>query len=332
MADTQTPNVKFTLPEIGSSPNTWGNKINADWSQLDAFFGLPGTLNSIVKHDSQGRAIMQNAVHLLSTLGAAGATLFQFWMKGDPSVSSTNWNFRWANGVQDTETGGNTGSNWYLYRYDDAGDPFVPFMINRNTGVVKFETIPVVGADPIVTQSTATALQEPVGTVKMYAGNGDPPGGFYLICDGRILNTSAYAALFAAIGYAFGGTGSNFNLPNMAEKVVIGKSLTRNLVTQDTSVMGTVVGEGTHLLAASELPAHTHPITDPKHHHTITAPPAQFQGQSGGGGVQSVATGAGVVTTDAATGITQADANTGGGAAHNNVQPSIVMNFIIRVQ
>lgn len=35
MADANTPNHSFTLPEVGASRDTWGNKINANWTNLD---------------------------------------------------------------------------------------------------------------------------------------------------------------------------------------------------------------------------------------------------------------------------------------------------------
>lgn len=35
MADALTPNYNFTQPEIGGSDDTWGNKLNANWSLLD---------------------------------------------------------------------------------------------------------------------------------------------------------------------------------------------------------------------------------------------------------------------------------------------------------
>jgi len=52
----------------------------------------------------------------------------------------------------------------------------------------------------------------PVGTLLDYAGTTAPTG--YLMCDGRSLTTAAYPALFAVVGYAYGGGGANFNIPD----------------------------------------------------------------------------------------------------------------------
>ena len=53
-----------------------------------------------------------------------------------------------------------------------------------------------------------------VGELKWYAGRTVPNG--YLLCDGRAVSRTTYAALFAAIGtiYGSGDGGTTFNLPN----------------------------------------------------------------------------------------------------------------------
>lgn len=52
----------------------------------------------------------------------------------------------------------------------------------------------------------------PPGVVLPFAGSSPPEG--WLLCQGQPLNTTTYAALFAAIGYTYGGFGANFNLPD----------------------------------------------------------------------------------------------------------------------
>ena len=53
----------------------------------------------------------------------------------------------------------------------------------------------------------------PVGTLLDYAGSAAPSG--YLMCDGRSLSTTGtFAALYAVIGYVYGGSGSSFNIPD----------------------------------------------------------------------------------------------------------------------
>lgn len=69
------------------------------------------------------------------------------------------------------------------------------------------------------TQATTTNIQTvspgilvPSGVVFPFAGSVAPSG--YLLCDGTSYNTTIYAALFSAIGYAYGGSGANFNVPD----------------------------------------------------------------------------------------------------------------------
>jgi phage-related tail fiber protein len=60
----------------------------------------------------------------------------------------------------------------------------------------------------------------PSGAVFWFAASTAPTG--YLKANGASLSTTTYAALFAVIGYTFGGSGGNFNLPDLRAEFIRG--------------------------------------------------------------------------------------------------------------
>jgi len=89
----------------------------------------------------------------------------------------------------------------------------------------------------------------------------------YLNCDGSAVSRSTYSVLFALISTTYGaGNGSStFNVPNIAGRMIIGKSGTYSLAstggatTDSFTPAGTVSGNtASHALTEAELPAHSH--------------------------------------------------------------------------
>nr|DAG81238.1 MAG TPA: Long tail fiber [Caudoviricetes sp.] len=78
-----------------------------------------------------------------------------------------------------------------------------------------------------VTKNELANHAMPVGGIILSGFNGDR--GDFMICNGRSLNKNSYPALFSAIGYTFGGSGNNFNLPDMRGLVARGFDAGRNL-------------------------------------------------------------------------------------------------------
>ena len=151
----------------------------------------------------------------------------------------------------------------------------------------------------------------PVGSISLFAGTTVPSG--WLICDGSAVSRTTYANLFSVIGTTYGtGDGSTtFNIPDLQGRVPVGYK------SSDTSfdTIGETGGEKTHTLTIDEMPSHSH--------STI------YIGSFSGGN-PNTRTGYGyneVALNRSSYG--NSVANTGGGQPHNNLQPYIVMNYII---
>ena len=103
----------------------------------------------------------------------------------------------------------------------------------------------------------------PAGTVAMYAANATPPG--WLLCDGTSYSTTGiYANLYNTIGYVWGGSGANFNVPDLRGMFVRG---TGTNAAYPTAVGGSIGSSGHQ---NDQFQGHYHSINDPQHQHTYT--------------------------------------------------------------
>lgn len=177
---------------------------------------------------------------------------------------------------------------------------------------------------------TFGAHQKPtVGDTKTSVISNDHMG--WLKCDGRSVAVADFEFLFNVIGYSYGGSGSNFTLPNAAGRVpgIVGTGTDANSSTF-TIALGSTIGEYQHTLTVAEMPTHNHGVTDPQHQHTGTTDAAGNETESENvfGGVGANVSGAGTHTHTFTTNL-QSTAitinNTGGSNPHNNIQPTIGM-------
>lgn len=146
-----------------------------------------------------------------------------------------------------------------------------------------------------------------IGEVKMWPMAAAPSR--HLLLQGQSLLRVDYAELFAAYGVVYGSVdGTHFTLPDFRGRVPVGAGAGAGLTNRALGASG---GEETHLLTVPEIPAHRHTIT----------PTAAHRGGSGLGAFSGPLTEGASETQDA-----------GGGGAHNNMQPFLVVNWIVRAK
>jgi len=167
------------------------------------------------------------------------------------------------------------------------------------------------------------------GMVMPFAGSSAPSG--WLLAYGQAVSRTTYSDLFSAIGTTYGsGDGSTtFNLPDLRGRTVAGQddmggSSANRLTNQsgglDGDTLGATGGAETHTLTTSQMPSHSHTLgSNAKISTTFStsgANTAVRRDTLSGSALDAFISG----STEAA----------GSGSAHNNVQPTIILNYIIK--
>ena len=127
--------------------------------------------------------------------------------------------------------------------------------------------------------------------------------------------------MFSAIGYTYGGSGGSFNIPDIRGRIPVCVGTGSGLTARTLAQTG---GEESHTLTTNEMPSHSH-----------TSNATGGQGNLG----LAIADGSNTVTSaDSSQGELNVWTtpraltinNTGGGAAHNVMQPFIVLRYLIK--
>lgn len=125
-----------------------------------------------------------------------------------------------------------------------------------------------------------------VGSIIMVMSPTAPP--YSLLCDGTLYSTIAYPDLFAVIGYNYGGSGSQFAVPDFQSYFPVGGNSNVNGVAVSNIMTGnnqpgaintySVSGEPWTVLGSTQptfpiinrCPPHAHNINDPGHSHFVS--------------------------------------------------------------
>jgi|GEM_PF-1983657 len=218
--------------------------------------------------------------------------------------------------------GKNPFGNVYTLQLNGANIDVNTNVLPAMTGVVS-GLLPMARAqgDAVIMEVTppgAALAGVPTGGIMPWSSEVVPDG--WLLCDGRPVSRMDQAGLFAVIGITYGaGNGmTTFNLPDLRGRVVVGLDnmggAAANVITGTWArYAGGVFGEERHQLITAEMPAHTHNVG------TILNPRGSGSGQLEGTYVNA--------HTINYAGVS---ASTGGNGAHNTVQPSMALYWIIR--
>lgn len=200
------------------------------------------------------------------------------------------------------------------------------------------------------TLSTTSTTNTPAGLLLPFAGTSAPGG--YLIADGGAVSRIVYATLFAAIGttYGAGDLTTTFNLPDASGRTLIGAGVYSDPLTGSiTRTLGQTLGAEKHLLLTSEIANHNHTgttgVSGAHNHKTVyyqngvptntymsglNTPVAAQQPSFSLNGVTGTTANSSPTSTDGDHTHNFGTSNTGGGQAHNNMQPSLAINYIIK--
>lgn len=151
-----------------------------------------------------------------------------------------------------------------------------------------------------------------IGEIKIVSFLFAPKG--WALCNGQLLPINQNTALFSLLGTMYGGDGRvNFALPNLQGRVPLhaGSGYTQ----------GQTLGEQTHTLSIAEMPAHNHALAALKADASLESPANNLPAYAAEEAYSR--------ETPAVVLNSQAIGNAGGSQPHSNMQPYLVLNFVI---
>ncbi len=163
----------------------------------------------------------------------------------------------------------------------------------------------------------------------MFGGTFAPRG--WAFCDGSLLPINQHSALFSILGTTYGGDGrTTFGLPDLRGRVAIHEGTGPGLENRRLGAKG---GDEEHTLTTQQMPRHDHNTSVTTNCTTQAGtsdnPEDKYWASSKEGDLAYRANSGNQMASDA---VEVSLSNAGGGQPHNNMQPFLVVNYIIALQ
>lgn len=326
--------VNDTSPQLGGNLDVNGKNINFNDSSgaSDDRLNFGAGTDMSIYHDGSNSFITESGTGNLKIQGSqvaiespdGGETLASFVDDGAATLFYDN------SAKMATDSGGITvtgqititGSN-IVFEGATADAHETTFTVTDPTAD---RTITFPNSSGTVALTSDVSASLPSGTIVPYAGSSAPSG--YLLAYGQAVSRSTYSDLFSAIGttYGVGDGSSTFNLPDLRGRTIAGQddmggSSADRLTNQTGGVNGDTLGgtggSETHTLTEAQLAAHT---------HGAGSYTTNIRTDGVGAGARTQSNNA----SNATIAVTGTSGSTGSGDAHNNVQPTIILNYIIK--
>jgi microcystin-dependent protein len=213
-------------------------------------------------------------------------------------------------------------NNFQIQATAPIGPSVGQLWFNTSTGTLNFWS------------GSAWVSPTPVGTIQAYAGVAAPDG--WLFCSGTAGTTvtqAAYPALFAVLtnsgaSFPYGGSGTTTYTPDLRGRTIAALD---NMSGSDAArldlanTLGTAAGSQYHTLSVAELASHNHGVSASA---SVGVSGADDNNHTGNG--DFVADSDAGYKTQRGVSLSISILNNGSGSPHNNMQPTMLLNYIIK--
>jgi microcystin-dependent protein len=166
-----------------------------------------------------------------------------------------------------------------------------------------------------------------VGQIELFGFNFAPRG--WAFCNGQLLPISQNTALFSLLGTIYGGDGrTTFALPDLRGRCAVGEGTGPGLPNYRT---GQTLGTVDVTLLQTQMPSHSHNLMAVSSSGDSNDPSGKVLAagsvtvERGGSAIPVNGYASGAANTAMGASIS----NSGGNQSHNNMQPSIALNYCI---